>query len=206
MIYTPKHFEASNEPALIAQLVDRYNFATLIAVDSGSPVVSHIPFVFRPEEGPYGTLVGHIATANPQGEMFKASQEVMVIFQGPHAYISSSWYAEQAGDVPTWNYPVVHMSGVPEIIAEHDAAFSEMLALIQHNDPELKLSLSDDDRRGFLKAITVFKINVSKVSAKFKMSQNRSAEDHRRVVEQLSKGGESQAATAQLMSMLGQKK
>lgn len=206
MIYLPRHFEGAGHKALIVELVAQYNFATLITIDAGRTVVSHLPFIFLPEVGPEGTLVAHMARANPQGKTLRAGCEALVIFQGPHSYVSSSWYADQPDNVPTWNYAVVHMSGVPEIVGGEDQAFSEMLNLVKSNDPELVLNLSDTDRQELLQSIRVFKIPVTKVEAKFKMSQNRSEEDRTSIIDHLAAGGADQRATAAFMQALEQKK
>lgn len=115
-MYVPRHFQESDRERMRA-LMRRNDFALLIATgDDGTPEAAHLPFLL--EDGAAdGVLVAHMARANPLWKLFRPGQQVLVAFQGPHGYISPSWYAE-AGSVPTWNYAAVHAYGVPRIVAD----------------------------------------------------------------------------------------
>src|SRR4051812_7069478 len=103
-MYTPKHFEVSDLAEMHA-FMDRWSFATLVTGDGGHLLGSHLPFLIDPERGAQGMLMSHMARANSQWQTFAQAGEALVLFQGPHAYISPSWYTVHPS-VPTWNYAV----------------------------------------------------------------------------------------------------
>ena len=101
-MYVPKHF-AVTEVAACHKVIVENSFAELVTVDpDGAPFASHLPFLLDPARGPNGTLIAHMARANPQWQHFAAGKPVLAIFRGPHAYISPAWYATHPA-VPTWN-------------------------------------------------------------------------------------------------------
>ncbi|MCX6124881.1 MAG: FMN-binding negative transcriptional regulator [Proteobacteria bacterium] len=187
MIYTPKHFKVER-PELAHQIIQRYNFATLISFQEDTPIMSHLPFLFEPQVGRDGLLLAHMARANPQWRTFRVQAEVTVIFQGPHAYVSPRWYTPQADNVPTWNYAAVHVHGIPRVISDEVSANAVMKRLVEHHDPNWTLALPDQDQKELLREIVVFAIDVTKVDAKFKLSQNRSQSDQAEVASALAKG------------------
>ena len=105
-MYIPESFRESHLATLHA-FIRQNSFGTLVSEQDGELVASHLPFLLDPERGPYGTLVAHMARANPHWQAFDGDAEALAIFQGPHAYISPSWYATEQS-VPTWNYTAVH--------------------------------------------------------------------------------------------------
>src|SRR5260370_40830619 len=115
-MYIPKAFREDDIKTLHT-FMREYSFATLVTQQEGMPFASHLPFLLDREQGPYGTLLAHMARANPQWRDFDGTQEALVIFQGPHAYISPSWY-QASLSVPTWNYAVAHAYGQPRIIED----------------------------------------------------------------------------------------
>src|SRR5580658_2787659 len=117
-MYVPASFQV-DDPVRLADFIQRYGFATFVTFEGGSPFASHLPMLFRPEAGPHGTLVSHMARANPQWQHFAEGREALAIFHGPHSYISPAWYKTTPA-VPTWNYAVVHAYGLPAIIEDHD--------------------------------------------------------------------------------------
>ena len=188
MIYTPKFFAEPTDSASVLELVKSYNFATMIVILNGAPLISHLPFHYVPEEGQNGTLYAHMAIANRQARSLKEGADVTVIFQGPHSYISPTWYAPAADNVPTWNYAVVHMHGKALVTKDNVEAYAQMRTLVELHDQVFKLDLSEKDRDEMLREICVFKIDVAKIDAKFKLSQNRSAFDQKSVIEHLKNG------------------
>ena len=115
-MYIPSTFRV-DDAFKLAAFIKRQSFATLITHDGTAPFASHVPMLWRQEVGGHGTLLSHLARANPQWQHFASGQEALVIFHGPQSYISSSWYkTEQA--VPTWNYTVVHAYGIPKVVSE----------------------------------------------------------------------------------------
>ncbi len=183
-MYIPREFQVP--PALAKPILDRYDFATLVTVDENGPYASHLPFLYRPDKGPLGTLSAHLAKANPQWKSFPAPGEVLVIFQGPHAYISPSWYSEHPS-VPTWNYVVVHARGIARPITDEAKVRSLLEDLVAKHDETWKMELPDDYLRGMMKQIVAFDIEVTRLEGKFKLSQNRSQEDQERVQRELAR-------------------
>src|SRR5689334_21322792 len=97
------------------EFIRRHSFATLVTISSSGPVASHLPLLLDAEAGPHGSLLGHMARANPQWRT--AEGEALAIFLGPHAYVSPAWYGEP-GTVPTWNYVAVHAYGTFRLVEE----------------------------------------------------------------------------------------
>lgn len=195
-VYIPRPF-ALREPAQVMRLIAEYPFATLVTPGGGEPQVSHLPLQFVADRGPQGTLLGHMARANPHWQHFADSPSV-AIFHGPHAYVSPSWYAEPAPAVPTWNYAVVHVHGAAEIMEderEKRALLDEMIR--RYEGARLqpwRLQLEGRALEAMLGAIVGFKLTVARIDAKFKLSQNRSAEDRERVIAGLRGEGHSDAS------------
>jgi transcriptional regulator len=174
-MYIPKEFLI---PLPLAKaFIRRYSFATLVSAGSGPPVASHLPILFRPDEGLQGKLAGHVAKANLQWKSFTESQPVLVIFQGPHAYVSPAWYLAQPS-VPTWNYVSVHVAGVARPLADEAAVHQLLEDLVALYDQEWSMStLPKDYVRDMARQIVAFEITITSIEGKFKLSQNRSAED-----------------------------
>src|SRR5260370_12366679 len=110
-----------------------YSFATLVTQQEGMPFASHLPFLLDAGQGPCGTLLAHMAHANPQWHALDGAQEVLVIFQGPHVYISPSSY-EVESSVPTWNYAAVHAYGLPHPAEEQASLYDLLKTLIQTHE------------------------------------------------------------------------
>ena len=98
----------------LQDFMEEFNFATVVTQRDGELTASHIPFLLDRSVEPYGVLRAHVAIRNPQLKDFRSGSQALVIFQGPHTYISPSWYVKPE-NVPTWNYTVVHAYGVPKI-------------------------------------------------------------------------------------------
>lgn len=178
-MYLPAHFIEKDE-AKITAVIRANSFATLVTFDGTAPFASHIPLVLQPSRGPRGTLIGHVSRANPQWQHFASGAEVLAIFQGPHAYISPSWYPTP-NMVPTWNYVAVHAYGIARVV-EDTAAFAEILRLTideyeAGRPTPWREELPADYKAAMMKAIVGFEIEITRVEAKFKLSQNRKPED-----------------------------
>lgn len=184
-MYQPEHF-IETDPARIAALLEAHSFATLVSVRDGAPLANHLPLLFAPDEGPHGTLYGHLARANPHAA-FAPQEAALAIFSGPHAYVSPTWYATPG--VPTWNFCAVHARGRVRIIADPAAKAGLMRALTDRYDPPVALedgpALAPAAWTRMLDGIVAFAIEVDSLQAKFKLSQNRSLEDRQRVIAQL---------------------
>ncbi len=185
MVYLPKHFSES-DPVVLAELIERNSFATLISAGEDGLIASHLPFMYRREAGPHGTLLCHLARPNPQVAHLKAGREVLIVFAGPHAYVSPSWYAKKPA-VPTWNYVAVHAYGTPRAIEDS----AELIALVgalselHEGGRAAPWRLADEPAdyiKGMVRGIIGFAVPVARLQGKFKLSQNRDAVDRSRVI------------------------
>ena len=201
-LYVPTHFDARDRAA-IARLLRDHPFATLVTPAKDEPFVSHVPLLHIADREPHGTLIGHFARANPHAAS-AAGGESIAIFHGPHAYVSPSWYAEPAAAVPTWNYAVVHAHGTLELADDPAETRAILDALIQrfesNRDAPWQPGLDRDRMAAMVNAIVGFRIPVRRLDAKFKLSQNRSADDRARVATALAAEDHAEAlATAEWM-------
>ena len=183
-MYIPKHFR-EDDVVTLHKLMQEYSFATLITQHEGVPFATHLPFILDTQRGPNGMLLGHIARANPQWRDFKSEQEVLTIFQGPHAYVSPSWYEVELS-VPTWNYAVVHAYGIPRLIEDNDELYQLLKILIETHEAQFEnpwpFQLSDDYLQKMMRAIVGFDIEITRIEGKFKMSQNRTESEQENVI------------------------
>jgi transcriptional regulator len=151
-------------------------------------IASHVPMLLDPEPAPYGTLIGHLARPNPQAR--GAIGEALAIFQGPEAYITPSWYAtkrENGKVVPTWNYIAIHAGGPVEFFNDADRLRAIVTRLTQRQEtgraePWAVSDAPPDYIEGMLKGIVGFSLRIARLEGKWKMSQNRPAEDRAGVV------------------------
>ena len=193
-MYRPKHSD-EQDGRRIRQLVDEHGFATVICAGRGSQSgleVSHLPLLFEETRGEQGALLGHMARANGQWKHFETAGEVLAIFHGPHGYVSPTWY-EPGPAVPTWNYAAVHVYGKPRLIHDPQDLKPLVARLVKKYEagrqPEWTIDLAPDFEAKMLAAIVGFEIAISRVEAKFKLSQNRPLADRRNVIEALEGSG-----------------
>jgi transcriptional regulator len=195
-MYTPKHFEQTSASTLW-DFIAEHAFGTLLAIVDGAPMLSHLPFLPDREAG---VLHCHVARANPHWQAIARSPQALVIFAGPHAYVSPTWYAERGG-VPTWNYAVVHVHGWSQAVddAERTRKHVEALAAKYERGRPAPWVPDYDTRR--LAGIVGIDIRVTRLEGKFKLSQNRSEHDRARVMAALEASGRADdAALARLMA------
>src|SRR5512141_1416891 len=205
-LYVPKHF-AVTERAAVGRLLHDYPFATLVTPQPDEPLLTHLPLVHVFDCEPHGTLLGHFARANPHSRI-AGEAESIAIFHGPHAYVSPSWYADPATSVPTWNYAVVHAHGPVQLAedpAETRAILDHMIMRFESLRPApWTLGLDPPRLDAMVGAIVGFRLRVKRIEAKFKLSQNRTPEDGRRVAAGLATEGYGDAdATAAWMRAYG---
>ncbi len=202
-MYIPPAFREDDLATLHALMRD-YSFAVVVTQQGGVPVATHLPLLLDARRGPYGTLLGHMSRANAQWTSFHSEQEALVIFQGPHAYITPSWY-EPGLNVPTWNYAVVHAYGRPRVIEDQGALIRLLDASIQTYESGFErpwtLDMPDEAFLGKLNGIVGFEMEITRLEGKFKLSQNRSESDQARVACELRKSQDSvSAGMGELMS------
>ena len=187
-MYIPENF-AETDTLTLHEFVRQHNFATLVTPQDSVLFANHLPLLLDSSIGTHGALVGHMARNNPQWRDFAAGTEVLVMFHGPHAYVSPAWYESNPLVVPTWNFMVVHAYGVARILSE-DELVEALHQLVDENEKVLpqpwKLDLSQEMRERMLGAIVGFEILLSRIEGKFKLSQNRAEQDQRNVVAKLS--------------------
>jgi transcriptional regulator len=183
-LYTPPLFDPRDRAA-ISRLMHDHPFATLVTPAGAEPRVSHVPLLLLPDCEPYGTLIGHVARANPHWRD-AAQVESIAIFHGPHAYVSPAWYAEPAKAVPTWNYATVHAHGTLEVIEDPVEARGVLDTLVQRfesgRDAPWRFAMAERERDALVGAIVAFRLRIKRLDAKFKLSQNRGAADRLRVI------------------------
>ena len=187
-MYVPPHFHIE-DPARLARFIVQNSFATIITQDAeGIPFASHVPLLYEPDPKP-GLLLGHLARANPQWRHFENQRPALIIFQGPHAYISPRWYGP-APAVPTWNYAAVHAYGTPKLFKEEDrleALVRRMVSFYEGSGENAwRAGLPADYMSRQLKAIVGFEIQLTRLEGKFKLGQNRPKTDQASVYNALS--------------------
>jgi transcriptional regulator len=187
-MYIPKAFR-QDDAATLVEFMRANSFATLVSIQNGAPVASHIPLVVAVRDDVV-TLTGHLAKANPHWRALETG-ESLAIFNGPHAYISPSLY-EKRESVPTWNYIAVHAYGTARVLTsdEHPAEVEDMIgAMIGTYEERFREqwdSLPDRFRHGMLAGIVAFELRVTRLEGKYKLSQNRSLTDQASVAHALS--------------------
>jgi len=191
-VYIPKHF-AETDSAVLFALIRAHPLGAWVVSADGQLVVNHIPFLVDPARGEHGTLVGHVARANPVWRTLATAAPSVVIFQGPEAYISPSWYPakrEHGRVVPTWNYAVVHAHGQPRAIEDRDWLLQFVRNLTDAHEatqiaPWKVADAPADYIEKNLGAIVGIEIAISRLEGKWKTSQNHPVANRKGVVEGL---------------------
>ncbi len=182
-IYTPRHFEMSDRAA-VARLMHDHPFATLITPVAPEPMISHVPLLLIAGCEPHGTLIGHMARANPHWRS-ASGVESIAVFHGPHAYVSPAWYDVPSQAVPTWNYAVVHASGTLDVIEDAVETRRVLEALVHRFEANRadpwQFAMPERQRDALVGAIVAFRIRIRRLTGKFKLSQNRDENDRERV-------------------------
>jgi transcriptional regulator len=190
-MYIPPLNRVEDRQAINA-FIHAHGFATVITNTVAHTVASHLPVLFDEETN---VLRSHMARANEQWKQFANVDEVLCVFHGPHAYISPSWYEDQH-TVPTWNYAVVHVYGKPTIVDEAQLKQIVLGTTAKYESSmsqPWKIPLSEKEIGQMLKAIVGFKIDIERVEAKFKLGQNRSAEDQEKMLRNLQSGSDEES-------------
>lgn len=183
-MYIPHHYRNENIEEVKDFLIQN-SFGILINTLDGKPWGTHIPLELDEDEDGKAILMGHLAKANPQWKSFGESKEVLCIFNGPHSYVSSSWYQEE--EVPTWNYIAVHIYGKLRII-KGEELFDHLKKLVDKyesgsKDPIKIENLSTNTMRQ-VRGVVGFQIEVNEIQAAYKLSQGRE-HDHSKIIEEL---------------------
>ncbi len=200
-MYNPASFK-KEESSKLFDFIEKNSFGTLVSQKEGNMAASHLPALVDRDLGEKGTLLSHMAKANPQWNDL-VGQEVLMIFQGPHAYISPSWYGALES-VPTWNYVSVHVYGkfVPVTDErENSEILRKMVGFYEGSKPQPwdMATLPEDFFNKLVKMIVGFRIEISRLEGKWKLSQNHSVEKRERVIQALEQEGSGSAEIAKLM-------
>ncbi len=183
-MYPPPYHQSADIKKMIS-VIQHYPFGMLVSVLDGKPLITHIPIIYNEESG---KLVAHIDKFNPQVETLTNGAEVTVVFKGPDTYISPSVYTTK--QLPTWNYIIVHITGTVALINDTEAAKNTMIAMTEFLErPDHKFVLEKDNKRmqRFVNYIQAFEIVITNWEGKFKLSQDKNAQDHENAKQELIK-------------------
>jgi transcriptional regulator len=202
-MYIPSHFKEDRIDVL-HDAIRRAGPATLVSMTEDGLFASHAPLMLDPEPSPYGTLVGHLAKANPHVRIADKAVRTLVIFHGPSSYVTPSYYAakqEHGKVVPTWNYVAIHAYGTLESFDDRDRLLDVVTKLtVLHesprSDPWAVSDAPDDFIAMMLRGITGIAVPIDRIEGKIKMSQNRPASDLPGLLDGLRKDGQDDVAEA----------
>ncbi|MBK8617218.1 MAG: FMN-binding negative transcriptional regulator [Anaerolineales bacterium] len=197
-MHIPKLYREEDREKIL-EFLKQNNFPALVSYDGEKPIATHLPVeVLEAEDGGL-TILSHMSRANPQWKSF-GEQEVLLIFQGAHTYISPRWYDHV--NVPTWNYMMVHVYGKVRVV-EGDELYALLSRLVKnHEDPAAYSleALPQDFVQKEMNGVIGFAVDVTRIDAGYKLSQNRNDNDHENIVRELDgRGDEQSAGVAQAM-------
>jgi len=203
IVYVPNHFKEDRIDVL-HEAIRSTGLATLVSMTTDGLFATHAPLMLNPEPAPYGTLIGHLARANPHARAADPAVETLVIFQGVDGYITPSYYAakrEHGKVVPTWNYAAIHAYGTLEVFDDPTRLRDVVTQLTRlHEAPRTQpWAVSDapaDFMQGMLRGIIGIALPITRLEGKLKMSQNRPAADHVGVIGGLRADGQPELADA----------
>jgi len=208
-MYTPPAFRMDDLPEM-HEVLRAARLATLVTATDQGLLATALPLVLVPDEGTFGTLYGHLARANPQWSE-PATGEAMILFTGPDAYVTPSWYAtkrETGRVVPTWNYVAVQAYGTPEFFEDADRLLDVVTRLTaRHEAPRAEPWAVTDAPEAFirsqLRGIVGLRLPIARIEGKAKASQNRPEADRSGVAAGLEAGGDVAKAMAQVVRSRG---
>ena len=188
-MYSPPYNRVENR-AEVLEFMRANNFPLLVTGTGGALHGSHLPVMAQERDGKL-VLDMHMARNNAQWQEF-FDEEVLVVFFGPHAYVSPRWYEEQER-VPTWNYAAVHAYGIPKVLSDSKLKYASQRRLVAALDPQWLPkfdALSPKYVDGMLEGIVNFEIEVTRLETRWKLSQNRSRREQELIAEQLDKSAD----------------
>ena len=184
LMYISKLYREEDSDKIL-EFLRQNEFATLVTYDGEKPTAGHLLMEVVEEKGQL-FVNGHMSKANPLWKTFEQSPEVLVIFQGSHTYISPTWYNHV--NVPTWNYQAVHVYGKPRIVSDRDEYYALLSHLVARHEGVTKYrleTLPQDFVEKEMKGIVAFQIEVTRIEANYKLSQNRNDEDYHNIISRL---------------------
>src|SRR5579862_216081 len=185
-LYIPKP-QLVEDRKFLHDFMDEFPFADLVTSSSGIRI-THIPVILDRSVGRYGSIYGHVSRQNPQWKTFGDDHNAVIVFHGPHSYISPTWYANKQA-VPTWNFAVVHASGKPKPIdddhAKHDL-LARLIDKFEYNKSEYDFAkLPDSYTYSMIRNIVGFQMEVELIEGKFKLGHDRSEADKQGILKGL---------------------
>lgn len=195
----PRHFRP-DDPTEAWRVMDAHGFATLVTTaQDGRPAASPLAFLARPAEGDRGRIVSHLARDNSQLPHLRSGRPVLVVFTGPSAFVSASWY-DDTPVVPTWNHVTVQVSGRPRAHDDQATCLEVLAATVAHFEAcagsGWRLPCDDPDIQAWARAVVPFTVDVETVEAAFKLSQNVAPERRREVAAGMLSAGRGDVAAA----------
>lgn len=185
-MYTPNHFQFTDKAEIVA-FMKQYSFATIVTVKDSIPIATQLPFIIEDSQDKL-ILGSHFAVANEQSKYIEATTS-LVIFTEPHAYISPVHY-DKLESVPTWDYIAVHAYGKAKIVEGETSKLKAMEQMIQFYEKDYLQqweSLPDKFKKGMIRGIVAFELEVTDLQGQKKLSQNKTATERHRITEHLSK-------------------
>ncbi len=200
-MYVPAAFAQSDRKVLL-DFLRQHSFALLVSQFDGEPFATHLPLLVDEAPPPHGQLIGHMARANPQWKQLDG-QDVLVVFSGPHAYVSPTWY-EADNVVPTWNYLAVHAYGRCRLVDDDVELATILENYVTTYERAMPAPWQLDSRSEFVRklalAVVGFRIELTRLEGKWKLGQNHPAERREKVAAHLAASSDAEAqAVAKLM-------
>lgn len=193
-MYVPHDYRETDQE-FISAFIKTHSFATLITCDGGSPAASQLLFRLSREADGRMTLAAHMARVNPQWKTFEKSRDALVLFQGPHTYVSAAWYSTPS--VPTWDYITVQARGTVQVVEDRTELYEMLTSLVNAQERESSAdqgyrieSVPADLLEQMMNGIVGFKIAVTHTDCAVKLSQNRDDPDYARIMEKLKERGD----------------
>jgi transcriptional regulator len=184
-MFIPKYYREEDREQILAFL-KHHNFPALVSFDGEKPIATHTPVEIAEDEHGNMTIYAHISRANPQWKTFD-NQEILLIFQGAHTYVSPRWYNHV--NVPTWNYMMIHVYGHVRLV-QGDELYALLSRLVHNHEATTQYSLESlpqDFVQKEMKGVVGFAIDVTRIDAAHKLSQNRNDEDYENIIRELNK-------------------
>ena len=185
-MYLPKHYAVTDRQQL-HDFIKGNGFGIMFSGNGPEPVASHLPFILDESAGEQGTLLSHMAGANRQWR-HADGQQVLTVFQGPHTYVSPTWYQDPE-TVPTWNYVAVHVYGILKVVQDQERIQNILARITDYYEASLpqpwKAEFTSEYAQQMVKRIVAFEIEIDKMQGKWKLNQNHPEERRRRVVDVL---------------------
>jgi transcriptional regulator len=182
-MYVPIAFEETDQGRM-HDFIESHSFGLLVSTQDGVTVATHLPLLLERDAGPHGCLVGHVARANPQWQGLDG-QQVLVVFSGPHVYVSPSWY-ESENVVPTWNYVAVHAYGTCRLVEDTDALTRILAASVATFERSMPspwfLDTGTPYFQKLVRGVVGFRVEISRLEGKWKLNQNHPQERREKVI------------------------